>query len=143
MPRYLSSLVIPVAILAGPGWNMVSEVLTPRIGEAWVRAIASSGVVLGALGFAAFLDTRVPALLVRDGLYREVEDRGLHDAIVMVRAEFPTRYLRNGPYFEGSVLYVRPDQASPETLAAWFPGRVIYEAREGRAWTLRRLVPSS
>jgi len=80
---------------------------------------------------------------VREGLFDEVEARGLHDAVVVVHAEYPTRYTRNGSTFDGSVLYVRSGIATDAEIASWFPGRTIYEATEGRTWSIRPVVPAS
>ena len=63
--------------------------------------------------------------------------------MVVVHAEFPSRYTRNGPTFDGSVLYVRAGVATDAQIAAWFPGRTLYEAHEGRPWTIRPVVPAS
>jgi hypothetical protein len=76
-------------------------------------------------------------------LAREVSARGLHDAVVVVHAQFPSRYTRNGPTFDSPVLYVRSGVASDAEIATWFPGRTVYEATEGRPWSIRPVVPPS
>jgi hypothetical protein len=58
----------------------------------------------------------------------------------VVRAEYPTRYARNGAFFDRPVLYVSPPATtSVDEVAAAFPGRALYEAREGKAWTVERV----
>jgi hypothetical protein len=139
--RYLSTLLVPLALLAGPGWIAASEAAA-RLGTIAPRLLAGLGLALALGSLGAVIDARLPALWIRDGLYRAVADQGIRDAVVVVRAQYPTRYLRNGPFFDRDVLYAMPDRADAGTLARWFPGRSIYEADEGgsgRPWELRRL----
>ncbi len=143
LPRYITSLVIPLALFAGPGWIAIEEALHSRVSRAWSNGAGLTLVALGALSFAAFLDLRLPAVWMREGLAREVEARGLTNAVVVVHAQFPSRYTRNGPTFDGPVLYVRAGVASDAEIAAWFPGRTIYEATEGRPWSIHPVVPPS
>ena len=89
---------------------------------------------------AAFLIGHVPAVWKREGLDRSVAQAGLRDAVVVVRAQHPSRYARNGGLFDHSVLYLSaPATTSGETVAAAFPGRAIWEAHEGDPWTLTRV----
>lgn len=142
-PRYLTSMLFAVALFAGPGWLTIKGAISPAVPRSWTNAAGLACVALGILSFASFLDVRLAALRVREGLFDEVEARGLHDAVVVVHAEYPTRYTRNGSTFDGSVLYVRSGIATDAEIASWFPGRTIYEATEGRTWSIRPVVPAS
>ena len=63
-----------------------------------------------------------------------------HVRVVVVRAEYPTRYARNGPFFDRPVLYVSaPATTSLDAAAEAFPGRPLYEAHEGKQWTIARV----
>ena len=76
----------------------------------------------------------------REGLTRSVDQAGIRDAVVVVRAQHPSRYARNGGLFDRSVLYLSaPATTSGETVAAAFPERAIWEAHEGDPWTLTRV----
>jgi hypothetical protein len=139
-PRYLSTALIPVVWLASPGWRVAAAALTERVGVAVTRAI---GVVVGLLSplqLGAFLVMRTPAIWVREGLEKAVAARGIREGVVIVRATYPTRYARNGPFFERPVLYVSaPEATRADEIASAFPGRAIFEAREGSPWTVERV----
>jgi hypothetical protein len=141
LPRYLSTSLIPMAFFAGPGWIAVEAQLSTLVGAARSRGIAALMVGLGITSFVCIIGFRMPLLWDREGLYRAAVERGLHDAVVIVRSRHATQYTRNGPTLDGSVLYVRPDIADPAAILSWFPGRTIYEATEARPWTLRALSP--
>ncbi len=75
------------------------------------------------------------------GLYDAVEAAHVEQGVVVVRAEWPTRYARNGPFYDRPVLYVSaPADTSVAEVAALFPGRPVYEATEGRRWKVVRRV---
>jgi hypothetical protein len=77
---------------------------------------------------------------VREGLEKTVAADGIREGVVVVRAEYPTRYARNGAFFDRPVLYVSPLATTPvEAIAAAFPGRALYEAREGKQWSVERV----
>jgi len=64
----------------------------------------------------------------------------LQNAVVIVKAAHPTRFTRNGPTFEGPVIYVSNWGVDDRTLAGYFPGRSAYVADrpDGAAvWSLR------
>jgi hypothetical protein len=130
-----------MAFFAGPGWIAVEAQLSTLVGAARSRGIAALMVGLGITSFVCIIGFRMPLLWDREGLYRAAVERGLHDAVVIVRSRHATQYTRNGPTLDGSVLYVRPDIADPAAILSWFPGRTIYEATEARPWTLRALSP--
>jgi hypothetical protein len=139
LPRYLSTSLIPMAFFAGPGWIAVEAQLSTLVGAVCSRVIAALMVGLAIISFVCIIGFRTPLLWEREGLYRAAVERGLHDAVVIVRSRHATLYTRNGPTLDGSVLYVRPDVADPGAILSWFPGRTVYEAIEGRPWTLRTL----
>jgi len=140
--RYLSVLTLPIALFAGPGWIFVADAWRAAAGRVWPAAASLLVVVLAGLELAAFLEGHLPQVWEREGLFRAVADQRLENAVVVVKARFPTRYLRNGPSFDGPVLYVRGDR-EVEDLGASFPGRSVYEAVEGRPWILRRVSPAA
>jgi hypothetical protein len=77
----------------------------------------------------------------REGLFSEVRAEQIEEGVVIVRADWPTRYARNGPFFDGPVLYLSaPADMTPEQVAAVYPGRPVYEATEGRRWRVIRRV---
>lgn len=139
-PRYLTPLMIPLALLtaagAGPAWSAFAARFGRRL-----RAIAVVvAVMLSLLQVVAVVYDRVPRVWMREGLYHAVERAGLDDAVVIVRAQHPSRFARNGPFFDRRVLYLSPPPEVPAgTVAAAYPGREIWEAREGTPWTLVRV----
>ncbi|MBV9947489.1 MAG: glycosyltransferase family 39 protein [Myxococcales bacterium] len=138
--RYLSTMIVPIALLAGPGWAEVERRVAELLGEDGGRAVALFSAALAVVMFVSVASARLPAVFQREGLYRAVRGLHLHDAVVVVKAGNPTRYTRNGPTFDGSVLYVRPDEASRAELSSWFPGRSLYEAHEGWIWKVDPLA---
>jgi hypothetical protein len=139
-PRYLSTALVPLALLAAPGWRAAADSLEPRVGTRACRIVGAVVCVLPVIQLGAFLVERTPLLWVREGLEQAVAAEGIADGIVVVRAEYPTRYARNGPFFDRPVLYVSaPATTSAEQVGAAFPGRALYEAHEGKHWTIARV----
>lgn len=139
-PRYLSITLIPVAFLAAAGFGPACAALASRFGVRIRAIVMGAALVFGLVQLSAFLAHRVPMVWHREGLYKVVEKTGLRDAVVIVRAKYPTRYARNGGLFDRDVLYLSPPPTvAGATVAAAYPGRAIWEAREGDPWTLVRL----
>ena len=139
-PRYLSITLIPVAFLAAAGFAPACEALVARFGPRVRTAVVTLALVFAPAQLAAFLIGHVPLVWEREGLTRSVEQAGLRDAVVVVRAQHPSRYARNGGLFDRSVLYLSaPATTSGETVAAAFPQKAIWEAHEGDPWTLTRV----
>ena len=137
-PRYLSLALVPLAWLAARGWRAARDLLAQRLSGAARKAIGVTVAVLPLIQLGAFLVERTPLLWVREGLEQAVTKQGV-DGVVVVRAEYPTRYARNGPFFDRPVLYVSaPAGMSAAEVSSRFPGRAVYEAREGKTWTLTR-----
>jgi hypothetical protein len=139
-PRYLTTALIPLALLAAPGWRVAAKLLEERLRPLALRVLAGTVWALAAIQLGAILVERTPQLWVREGLEKTVAAQGIREGVVVVRAEYPTRYARNGPFFERPVLYASPPATTPlDELAAAFPGRPLYEAREGKIWTVGRV----
>jgi hypothetical protein len=138
-PRYLSSALLSVAFLFHPGWEAASAALRSLIGGRATRITAVAALVGGPVQVGSFLAHRIPEINVRAGLFDAVEAQNIEDGIVVIRAEYPTRYARNGPFFDRRVLYVSaPADMSVEQVAVLYPHRAVYEATEGRRWRVVR-----
>lgn len=134
-PRYLSTTLLSVAFLSGPGWDAASDALRKLVGPRATWATAVAALVAAPVQVGAFLGHRIPELWVREGLFAEVRAAQIHEGVVVIRAEWPTRYARNGPFFDGPILYLSaPADMTVEQVAAVYPGRRVYEATEGRRW---------
>ena len=139
-PRYLSITLIPVAFLTAAGFRPAAAALASRFGTLTRTVVMTAALVFGLVQLSAFLAHRAPMVWHREGLYRVVEKAGLRQAVVIIRAKYPTRYARNGGLFDRDVLYLSPLPAvDGATVAAAYPGRAVWEAREGDPWTLTRL----
>jgi hypothetical protein len=58
---------------------------------------------------------------------------------VVVRAQWPTRFARNGPFFDRPVLYLSaPADMTVDAIAEKYPSRPLYEATEGAPWKVVR-----
>jgi hypothetical protein len=130
-PRYLTTTLLGLAWLAAPGWRRACEMAASSVGR---RAARVAGIVLWVLPvvqLGAFVVERMPQIWVREGLAEGVARAGVDRGVVVVRAKYPTRYARNGPFFDRPVLYVSaPPTTGAEEVAAAFPGRDVYEAHE-------------
>ncbi|MGH7434409.1 MAG: hypothetical protein ACRENE_01910 [Polyangiaceae bacterium] len=137
--RYLSTTLISVGFLAGRGWDATAAALRSLVGERLARWTAVAAVVFAPVEVGSFLGHRIPEIRVREGLYDEVAEQHVARGVVLVRAEWPTRYARNGPFYDRPVLYLSaPPQMTAEQAGALYPGLPVYEATEGRRWTLVR-----
>jgi hypothetical protein len=138
--RYLTPTLLPLAWLAAPGCQAAGDLLGKSIGRKglWVAAIVVGVLPLVQVG--AILAQRMPQISVREGLQRAVVTKGIQEGVIVIRADYPTRYARNGPFFDRPVLYVSaPATTSLEEVAEAFPQRPLYEAREGKEWTIARI----
>jgi hypothetical protein len=136
-PRYLSTILVPLALMAGPGWKVAADALAAVTGPRACRVVGVLVWGLAPIQLGAFLVQRTPDLWVREGLELAVVKQGITGGVVVVRALFPTRYARNGPFFDHPVLFVAPSRdTSLDDVRAAFPGRPVYEAFEGKDWRI-------
>jgi 4-amino-4-deoxy-L-arabinose transferase-like glycosyltransferase len=139
-PRYLSPILIPLCFLAAEGFAPACAALAARFGRRIQIAVVAAAIVFAPVQLGAFLVSRIPQVWKREGLFRVVEAAHVRDAVVVVRAKYPSRHARNGPFFDRSVLYLSaPPTAGVDVVAAAYPGRAVWEAREGEPWTLARV----
>ncbi len=132
-PRYLTTTLLGLAWLSAPGWRRACELAASSVGRRAARAVGIVLWVLPVVQLGAFVVERMPQIWVREGLAEGVARAGVERGVVVVRARYPTRYARNGPFFDRPVLYVSaPPTTSAEEVAAAFPGRDVYEAHEAR-----------
>jgi 4-amino-4-deoxy-L-arabinose transferase-like glycosyltransferase len=138
-PRYVSSALLTVAVLAGPGWAVVHDQLISMVGLPVTRALVVIALAIAPIQVGSYLVQRLPLQWVREGLYTAVRDAGIESGLVIVRAAYPTRYARNGPFFDRPVRYLSvPNETSVDAVARTFGDVPIYEATEGTPWTLVR-----
>ena len=139
-PRYLSIVLIPLAFLTAAGFQPTCEALAARLGRPIQRALVAIAVVFALAQTGSILQDQIPKLWLREGLYQAVAAAHVHDAVVLVRARYPSRYARNGPWFDGDALYLSvPPDETPDQVAAAFPGKAVWEAHEGVPWRLVRV----
>jgi 4-amino-4-deoxy-L-arabinose transferase-like glycosyltransferase len=138
-PRYLSTTLIPIAFLAAAGFAPSCAAIAARFGRRVCTIMVVVVAVFALAQLGSFLQDRTPKLWQREGLYQATTALHLTDAVVIVRAQHPARYARNGPWFDG-VLYlsVSPDTTVEQVRRA-FPDRQIWEAHEGLPWNLVRV----
>jgi 4-amino-4-deoxy-L-arabinose transferase-like glycosyltransferase len=137
-PRYLSITLIPIAFLAAGGFASARAAIASRFGRRAGSLAAVVAVVFALAQVGSFLQMHIPRLWRREGLYKITAalDRS---AIVIVRARYPSRYARNGPFFDGVEYLSVPADTSVQAVRAAFPNRQIWEAHEGEPWTLNRV----
>jgi len=138
-PRYLSTTLIPIAFLAAAGFAPTCAALASRFGRRVRTIIVVAAVIFALAQLGAFLQDRIPKMWKREGLYRAVAALHLDDAVVIIRAKYPSRYARNGPWFTGVLYLSAPPDTTSEQVHLAFPGRQIWEAHEGEPWTVVRV----
>jgi 4-amino-4-deoxy-L-arabinose transferase-like glycosyltransferase len=146
-PRYLSLVLLPVAFLAAAGWSTAAAFVREKLGTrtAWLVAIAVW--IAPVFLIASYLEKRVPEVEVHTGLPKELARQGVHSGVVIVRAEWPTRYARNGMFFDRSpILLSVPANVPAAEVVSRFPGKAVYEAFEPHGlnpwkhpWVIRRV----
>ena len=133
-PRYLAPILVPVAVLAGGGFAPACAVIEAQFGSIVRNVIVSLALLFGLGQFASFLQGRVPQMWKREGVFVTAESLGLRDAVVVVRAQHPTLYARNGPWFDGVLYLSAPPTTTVDEIAAAYPDRSVWEAFEGETW---------
>jgi len=137
-PRYLTPTLIPLALLCAAGFDPLCAAIAKRFGRRIQIIFVTCAVVFGLAQFGAFLEDRIPKVWKREGLYQAAH--GLpYGAVVIVRAQYPSRYARNGPFFDGVLYLSAPETTSIVQVASAYPDRPIYEAHEGVPWTIERV----
>jgi 4-amino-4-deoxy-L-arabinose transferase-like glycosyltransferase len=145
-PRYLSMVLLPVAFLAAVGWSTAAAFVRQQLGR-WTSRIVAVAIWSAPLFLTAtYLERRVPEVRVHTSLSEELARQGVHSGLVILRAEWPTRYARNGMFFDRSPLLLSvPAKVTAAEVAARFPGQAVYEAFEPHGanpwkhpWVIRR-----
>ena len=138
-PRYLSVALIPIAFLTAAGFAPACAAIERWIGRR-MRVLAVAAAIVFALAqLGAFLQDRIPKVWKREGVFQAAEALHAPDAVVIVRARYPSRYARNGPYFDGVLYLSVPAETAAAQIRAAFPGRPIWEAWESDPWRLVRV----
>ncbi|MFT3699892.1 MAG: glycosyltransferase family 39 protein [Kofleriaceae bacterium] len=137
-PRYLSPIILPLALLAAAGFDPLTKAIADKFGTTVRTILVTAALVFGLAQFGTFLYDRIPKVWIRDGLYK-IADGIPRDSIVIVRAQYPSRYARNGPFFDGPIFLSAPETVTSIEVASAYPGRPIYEAHEGTPWTIERV----
>jgi hypothetical protein len=138
-PRYLSTLLVPVAFLTAAGFAPTCAALDARFGGKVRQILVVLAILFGLGQFTAFLQARVPLVWKRAGVFKAAKAQGLQDAVVVVRAKFPTQYARNGPFFDGVLYLSPPSSTTVDEIAVAYPGRPVWEAFEGEIWRLVKI----
>ena len=138
-PRYLSTTLIPIAFLAAAGFAPTCAAIASRFGRRARTLLVVIAAIFALAQLASFLQDRTPKLWKREGLYKATAALPTRDAVVIVRAQYPSRYARNGPWFDGVLYLSAPPDTPVEQIRRAFPDRPIWEAHEGEPWTLQRV----
>jgi 4-amino-4-deoxy-L-arabinose transferase-like glycosyltransferase len=130
-PRYLSMLLLPLAFFAAVGWAPAAAFLRQHLGRWTSRAVGVAVWIAPLFLIAYYLEYRIPAVKVHTGLTEQLARQGVHSGVVILRAEWPTRYARNGMFFDRSPLLLSvPPTVTAAEVAARFPGQPVWEAFE-------------
>jgi hypothetical protein len=143
-PRYLFPLFIPGVAFgaAGIAWLVERQRAMANVSPRAPAIVVLVLVVCALLRLGDFSERSREEIDRREALYHQVADAKIHRAVVIVVAEFPTRWTRNDPTFDADVLYVQKDTLREEEVAALFPDRAAYVAARPSAtteWTITKL----
>jgi hypothetical protein len=138
-PRYLSTTLIPLVFLAAAGFAPTLAALRSRLGRRTCTLFVALAAVFALAQVGAFLQDRIPKQWKREGLYQAAAALHLRDDVVIVRAKYPARYARSGPWFDGVLYLSAPADTTIDHVRLAFPGRRIWEAHEGEPWTFVRV----
>jgi len=146
-PRYLTLVLLPVSFLAAAGWSTAAAFLRAQLGRRVPWLVGAAMWIAPCFLIASYLEKRVPEVAVQTGLGEELAREGIRSGVVILRAEWPTRYARNGMFFDRSPLLLSvPPKVPAAEVAARFPGQAVYEAFEPHGsnpwkhpWTFRRV----
>ncbi len=139
-PRYLSVTLIPLAFLAAAGYAKTTEALAVRFGKRIRTVVVVAAIVFALAQLGSFLQDRIPKIWRRQGLYTAVAEHHVQPGtVVVIRAQFPSRFARNGPFFDGVLYLSAPADTTVDTIGAAYPGHEIWEAHEGLPWTVVRI----
>ncbi|MDB4957879.1 MAG: hypothetical protein JWO36_5448 [Myxococcales bacterium] len=139
-PRYLSSTLIPIAFLTAAGFEPACAAIAARFGRRILRILLTLSIVFGLGNLASFIVDRIPKQWKREGVFKVVEAQHVQpNAVVIVRAQYPSRFARNGPMFDGVLYLSVPPDVGIDTIRQAYPNRQMWEAHEGEPWTLIRV----
>ena len=130
-PRYLSLVLLPVSFLAAAGWGIAAAFVRQHLGRWTSRLVAVAVWIAPLFLIATYLEHRIPEVKVHTSLSEELARQGVRSGVVILRAEWPTRYARNGMFFDRQPLLLSvPAKVTAAEVAARFPGQPVYEAFE-------------
>ena len=130
-PRYLSLVLLPASFFAAAGWGVAAAFVRQSLGRWASRLVAVAVWIAPLFLIATYLEHRIPEIRVHTGLGEELARQGIHSGVVILRAEWPTRYARNGMFFDRSPLLLSVPATVPASeVVARFPGQPVYEAFE-------------
>ena len=146
-PRYLSIVLLPVSFLAAAGWSTAAAFVRQHLGRLTGWIVGLTVWIAPLYLIESYLERRLPEVTVHTGLQEELVRQGVRSGVVILRAEWPTRYARNGMFFDRSPLLLSvPATVSAAEVAARFPGQEVHEAFEPHGanpwkhpWVIRRV----
>lgn len=136
--RYMTITLLPMSVLGAAGLKAAWSAVSPRVAIAATTAVSVVCLWFAARRAHEYLEGHDWAIRQRSGLYAVVEQAKLpRNAVVIVRAQFPTRYARNGPFFDRILYLALPNDVSIEVVHAAYPNRPLFLAQQGRGfWRL-------
>jgi hypothetical protein len=147
-PRYLTTVLLPLSFFAAAGWPTATAFVREQIGRPMARVVGASMWIAPIYLLSSYFEYRVPEGVVRAGLAEELSKAQITSGVVIVRADWPTRYARNGMFFDRRpiLLSVSRDVTTSE-VAARFQGEAVYEAFEPHGsmhpWVITRFSPTA
>jgi hypothetical protein len=150
-PRYLTMELLPLSFFAAAGWPATCDLVRERTGRWMTRVVGAAMWIAPIFLVATYMEHRVPEEVVLAGLQETLNRAQITSGVVIVRAEWPTRYARNGMFFDRRPLLLSVSRdVTPSDVAARFPGEPVYEAFEPHGsnpwkhpWVVTRFLPAA
>jgi hypothetical protein len=150
-PRYLTMELLPLSFFAAAGWPRASTLVREHIGRRMTWLVGAAMWIAPIFLVATYLERRIPEVAIQAGLADAVSKAQIASGVVIVRAEWPTRYARNGMFFDRRPLLLSVSRDVPATdVAARFPGEAVYEAFEPHGanpwrhpWVIQRFLSNA
>jgi 4-amino-4-deoxy-L-arabinose transferase-like glycosyltransferase len=149
-PRYLTMELLPLSFFAAAGWPTASAWVREQVGRRMTRVVGVVMWIAPIFLITTYLENRVPQVVVQAGLEEALSKAQVASGVVIVRAEWPTRYARNGMFFDRRPLLLSVSRnVTTSAVAARFPGEAVYEAFEPHGsnpwkhpWVITRVFPA-
>ncbi len=136
--RYLTITLLPLSVLGAAGLQRAWTALRTKLAIALASVVAVLAIAYALNATATSMKYHAFEIWFRTGPAR-LGEKLPANAVVIIRATFPTRYARNGAFFDGVLYLSVPSTVSDDEVRAAYPDRPIWSLLESQRWRYRRV----